>query len=242
MDNTNHEFITNLNIKENVYLLGLLWADGYISRKYNGISICLLENDFRDISNLLTKNINNKPFIKSPKNSKNTHAGIHFSSERIHDFLVKYDYLIKSGASPINLLKIIPENLRHYWFRGFFDGDGSIYFSTRRQLGFWSTINQNWDFMIDLLKYLNIEKYSIIQYKRKNSTHLSSCFEIRIINDIRKIMEYIYKDYDNIGLSRKYQKYLLFLQNIKNAKIAKTSTNKYICFNNRNKKWKANFD
>jgi len=45
----------------------------------------------------------------------------------IYDFLSENNYKEKSYVSATKILNKIPNNLKKYFFRGYFDGDGSIY-------------------------------------------------------------------------------------------------------------------
>ena len=232
-------FLINLADKKNVYLLGLIWADGFLyDKKYKRVSLELKANDFNDIEPILTSNGINCIYVRKRLNSSHLQKSMSFNDIKIFNFLKNNDYHIKSGTSPDKILKEIPENLKYYWWRGYFDGDGCLYIKTKNQLAFWSTITQDWSFLKNLFHSLDICYYTTIKYSRKNTTHLSSSVEIRKMGEIKLMLEYIYKNYDGIGISRKYSRYLEFLDKYLKSKVfKKTSSYKYICFNNNNKKW-----
>jgi len=105
--------------------------------------------------------------------------------------------------------------LKHYWFRGLIDGDGCFYYykpklgSTLRQFALASTYEQDWGYFESLCDELQIN------YKIKRNKNLkSSSSYLRITNKdgIIKLGEYIYKNYDNIGLDRKYKKFKTITQ------------------------------
>jgi hypothetical protein len=134
------------------------------------------------------------------------------NNKRIFNFLIEYDYDKKSYVSADKILSTIPDDLKHYFFRGLIDGDGCFYHYTPkkgsilRQFALTSTYEQNWSYFEGLCNELDI-KYKI---KRTINTKSSSSV-IRITNKdgINKLGTYIYKDFDidNVGLKRKYNKF-----------------------------------
>jgi hypothetical protein len=244
MKKISDNFLTNLNIKENIYLLGFIWADGWISK--NKISMSLTEKDFNQIEPILKKfKINN--FYKRQRFDSNGdlfgNPCKQFSiyNKNIVNFLLENDYKLKSYVSPIKILKIIPEKLHYLFWRGYFDGDGCLYIGKKIELAFWSTIEQDWSEIIKLYKTLEINKYSIYKYKRKNGKHCSSVIRIGISKDIKKICDYIYQNDLEIGLKRKYKKYKELLNIYNKIQLNKSKTSKKIgiFFNKLNGKWGA---
>lgn len=136
------------------------------------------------------------------------------SNKTLVEYLESKNYLIKSGANAI-ILNNISDNLKHYWWRGYLDADGCIYYNKKqclKQLCFSSTYSQDWTFCEDLFKILNI-KYKI----QLNKTEKSKSSIIRILaKDLLNLCEYIYSG-EQFGYKRKYDKYLL----IKNHKFEK---------------------
>ena len=93
--------------------------------------------------------------------------------------------------------------------------------------------------MINLFNKLGVKRYQIYKYSRKNGKHKSSVIRVGCNADIKLFGDYIYQNYDGIGLKRKYEYYQSFLNLIPKMKLSKTSQYKGVCFNNRNKKWKS---
>lgn len=126
----NYDLFNNNFTKESVYILGLLWADGHVRKENKTTSISCIESDINEvipiflktgnwmISNSIKKYFNNNQ-VKTQKKISTTTWGL-------FNILEKYGFLNKSIGCPINLLNIIPYNLKKYWFRGFLDGDGCI--------------------------------------------------------------------------------------------------------------------
>lgn len=197
--------------KEAAYILGLLWADGYVyAHGYqNRVSIEMVEEDLKKLlpifqstgkwhvsyRNRLNRkpqmviSTNNRPFVK---------------------FLLEHKYVSKSNETANYVLSKIPDDLKHYWFRGLIDGDGCFYINSKNsnyQLSISSSYEQDWSYVEKLFNKLNV-RYSISRLKKK---YKSSSIRVTNRKDIIKIGEYIYNgfDKDQTGLIRKYDKYKL---------------------------------
>lgn len=198
----------NIHKPEVAYFLGFLWADGYLNKNTNEVSIGIISKDMDILFPTFKKiGIWNKYEYKRKKWQQQTE--IKFSNFYIHEFLKNNDYLDKSTKSPEKILSKIPEELKHYFFRGLSDGDGCFYYhnSGIYQFSISGTYNQDWGAFNDLLKYLHVENFKLKQTILKNSKSSA----IRITNKKGVILfgNYIYKnyEYDKIGLDRKYEKF-----------------------------------
>lgn len=192
-----------------IYILGLLWADGHISPPY-GICLSTTYPDADYFIPLFLKTGKWKSYSWKPyKNTWKPPCKISTSNRPLVEFLIKNDYKSKSQESADKILSIIPNHLKHYWFRGLLDGDGCIKTSNKGSHGvsFSSSINQNWYYLETLCKNLEIP-YHISKEHRETGN--SSSFQIYGIYRVIKFCEYIYNGYpkDNIGLKRKYDKFL----------------------------------
>jgi DNA-binding transcriptional regulator WhiA len=207
------QFTSLVNQKEFVYLLGFLWADGYISKSNNSIEINIIKDDYESIQYPLSEHIKWNIFYKQRKQN-----GIIFGKPQIKIqksipelklFLLEHGYANKSGGSPTSILNAIPDNIKHYWWRGYFDGDGSIAISKNgcKNLSFWSVMTQDWTELSTLMSSLNIG-FKIYLYQRKCGN--SSSLTITRKQNIIIFRNYIYPDkkYD-FGLKRKFDKFLL---------------------------------
>ena len=239
-------FLTNTADEINVYLLGFLWADGWIvdGGYYHTVAMWLKKSDFDQIEHLFREGgINTfyeKQRYKNGKKFGNVGKGMRLQSKEIVNFLIENDYKVKSFVSPTKILSKIPNELKYYFWRGYIDGDGCISsLPHRRELAIWSTIEQDWSEVINLFAKLGVSKYQIYKYRRKKGKHKSSVIRMGSVKDIKLVGDYIYQSYDNIGLKRKYLSYQNILEMIPSLKLTKTSQYKGVCFNNRNQKWKS---
>ncbi|HSE99939.1 MAG TPA: LAGLIDADG family homing endonuclease [Nitrososphaeraceae archaeon] len=208
--NVNVEQFLDIQTPEAAYFLGFLWADGYIVRQEVRLSILTVDMDI--IKPTLDKigkwNYNErvrdggKPICTAVTNNK-----------KLFDFLVDNDFKIKSGASADKILGKIPLHLKHYFFRGLVDGDGCI---DKNGISISSCYNQDWNYVSNLNDSLDINSYI---YRKIQKSGKYSVIEINCINGL-VFCEYIYKnrDVDNIGLYRKFLKYLELKSYIENGR------------------------
>lgn len=220
MQKINPEQFWNIQTKEVAYFLGYFWADGYINYRKNKTSnnyAVALEIKSEDANNILyiLKNLGSWSLStrKRKDNWKET-TTISTNSKDVYLFLKNNDYDTKSIKEPTFILKKIPKNLHLYWWRGYFDGDGSISFGVYperwKSIGFSSTINYEWSELKNLLTELAITKYSIQKYTHKTKNHCSSKFSIQNKTDIIKLINFLLKS--EIGLDRKTEKMKKFLE------------------------------
>lgn len=235
------DFLINLDIPENVYLLGRIWSDGHIGK--NAICLYGVREDLNFMIPYLNKmgifTISNRQRYVNGKIFGKVSSTIQFSNKSFLKFIDDVNFREKSTVSPDKLIHMIPEKNRNYFWRGYFDGDGCLYVKKyRTMLNFWSTIDQDWTFVIDLCKKLDVE-FNKIEHIRKGGKHNSSTIEIRKSAHIKKVMDYIYNnyDFDKFGLERKYKKYELLNNMVSNKK--RNNTHRGIIYNKTIDKWGA---
>lgn len=195
---------------EVVYLLGFLYADGYIYENTKAKSVTIRleikKEDYEDIKDIINKT-GYWPAYNRKRKGRKEQTTIATSNRYLYNFLLKYNY--KDRKNSKNILKLIPKNLKYLWYRGYLDGDGCIYFNKTNscsQLVFASNYDQNWDFIKNLMDELKINKY-FIQRVIKNNGNRHSIIRSTNRQSILTLLHYIYQDKINIGLKRKYSKY-----------------------------------
>jgi hypothetical protein len=198
------EFLT-ITKPEIAYFLGYFWADGHLFKKTNSIKIVIEESDALNIAKIFN-NCGNWGIYKVTNNCGTKGIAFQFTDYYLHEFLKRNDYLVKSGASADKILSRIPERLKHYWWRGYFDGDGSI--DGKTTLSITSVFDQRWLFYKKLCKKLHIT-YRIYRRIRKDTGSKYSTVNITKRSERDRFCDYIYRNYkkDKIGLERKYNKY-----------------------------------
>ena len=209
MQKINPEQFWSITKPEIAYFLGYFWADGNIIyqkiRTSNSYAICMeiASEDANDIMPIMN-NIGQWA-INSRKRQKNWKETTTFStnSKDIFEFMFAHDYKTKSFSEPTKILEKIPESLKPYWWRGYFDGDGSLYISEKGRskcLQFSSTFNYKWIETIKLFKELLIDNQSIFEAESKLG-HKSSKISLFSKDSIHKLISYLRKS--NLGLKRK---------------------------------------
>lgn len=197
--------------KEVSYILGFLWADGYLNPSGYTIATEIISEDAINLIPIFTQTGKWNITYRQRKHWK-PQTKICSFGKSLYSFLTSMDYYDKT--TPKQILNLIPKDLQHYWWRGYFDGDGCFYYNKKqylRQLAITSDYDQDWTFVVKLSKSLGIKKHQIKQTISPKS-YSSSQFRITNKSDITKFANYIYQDYDGLGLKRKHDKYLLINQ------------------------------
>jgi LAGLIDADG-like domain len=202
-------FTTSITMPEVAYLLGYLWADGYVRvvGKAYILSMCILHKDYIRIRDAMDKIGKWRVYSYRQSSNNKLAVTIRTGNKPLVLWLCEQDYHRKSIVAPTKILSKIPKHLKHYFWRGFFDGDGSIRVSGRaNQFYFCGSHTYDWKEHTDLLDRLQI-KYSIVKHITK--TGRSSTVVCSTRDGVDKFGDYIYAGYakDKIGLSRKYKRW-----------------------------------
>lgn len=164
----------NPQTKEICYLLGILWADGYVTNNvttYNKhrIQIGLEQSDFKSIEHIIDgTGAWTKITRDLSKRGWKTMCVAEIANKPINYFLKKHNYCSKHENATI--AKIIPNNLLKYFYRGLLDGDGCIFIKSNKRgavVGFYGPYEQDWTFMEELADRLDISKFGI--YRRDHT-------------------------------------------------------------------------
>ena len=201
---------------EDVYLLGFLWADGYLNAQnaktnnYHNLQCTIVYNDFLDLKPIFNKVGNWGEYIKEANIKdgvcRQKSIILTISDTRWNSILCSVDFDKKGYASPTKLLKKIPKKKHYLFYRGYVDGDGCFYITDKAKHFFiGSTYNQDWSHIESLFTKLKIKHYKIKKYVSKTG-YKDSRIRISSIDGIQKIVKYLYQDRLDMGLKRKYEK------------------------------------
>lgn len=205
------EQFIDVKTPEVAYLLGLIWADGcvvcvpethrYVIQITNTLTDALIFNDIAQKTGKWNFNTYGQRGSRKPIGVLST------SNKELVEFLIDNDYKSKSWESADKILSHIPEDIKHYWFRGLLDGDGCL----SNGVDIASSYKQDWGFMIKLCNKLQIE-YQLHQRINNKNGYKFSSFNIQKIKFADRFCNYIYQNYekDKIGLERKYNQYCNF--------------------------------
>lgn len=199
--------------KEFVYMLGLIWADGYISKKTNAITLETNLIDSQEFLPVLNENYKFNFYSRERKNRK-PQGIINISSKELSSIMKSSDYLSKSYMSPTKILSQIPTELINFFYLGYSDGDGCFYnnntYNTIQHIST-STYEQDWSFMSNICDSIGV-KYIIKKTINKKNNNKYSQFIIYRHECVIKYGDFLYEN-SPFGLKRKKDKFY----NIKNT-------------------------
>jgi hypothetical protein len=208
----NADDFINFKTPYHVYLLGFIWADGYILIKYKRkeIRVEITSDDMDSIKYIFNKT-GEWYFNTRKRENRKMQTMATCNNAKLTDFLVKYKYDKKSVESP-TIITDIPDNYKKYFLRGWIDGDGCFYSNgITNHFSICGTYNQKWDYLETLLSKHNIH-YKVSKKIAKNG---NKCSSIRIWRkkDIETLFHIVYEsNYDGIGLERKFNKVLSIIK------------------------------
>jgi hypothetical protein len=205
----------NPTLPEICFLLGFLYADGYIlyNNKRSEIRIQCVEDDINNLRNIFDISgkwgfclRKSKPTnkMKFPKNR----IQVYVSDKETVKFLVDKGY--KNKSSKHIILDAIPIELKRYWLWGLICGDGCFTNSkTSRRFSISSSYNQDWSYIERIFSSLNIKFNIRKDFGNKHKGGSSGkCSLISISNKdgIIKLYDYLFPNGFEFGLKRKYDK------------------------------------
>lgn len=125
-----NQFFFNKWSDSMAYVLGFIAADGNICKTGNAHMIQIACDDKDVIQKIKSALSSESPIHERKRMNSKVSYQIRFSDKRT------YNYLLKLGITPKKSLtlqppKNIPNKYLHHYIRGFFDGDGSVWESSR---------------------------------------------------------------------------------------------------------------
>lgn len=189
----------NIDTQEKAYFLGLLLADGHLSKE-NLIMLTMKDLDIVE---------KYKKFLKTDcpiKQDRYGNYSLNVKSKHIADALKKIGFHNRKSYNIDfdKVLNFVPDNLLHHFVRGMFDGDGSIKiyhyeYCKNPQYHFGYTGLEN--IIIWIKQYLRLET-KIVKESDLTYTCVTSCK-----GTIKSIFEKLYKD-ATVYIDRKYNTFL----------------------------------
>lgn len=217
------DFFENIDTEEKAYWLGFIMADGCINiyqNKPNRKPMKRLKSNYTSyrLSILLAKqDINHLTKFKNSlkydgvleegftilNNKEYPNVKIRVTSKKLCLDLMKQNVLPRKSSKeifPINL----PQDMYRHFIRGYFDGDGSIYYY-KKTFNLLLTIVGGHDFLVNLKQYLVDNGFNTngqIKNEGNYSTYVIGGNQLG-----GEVLDYLYKD-SNIYLDRKFNTYL----------------------------------
>lgn len=202
----NEDFFKEINTESKAYFLGLLYADGYINDKLKYVELTLHEDDNEIINRFIVElKSNRKPvFIKNKK-----YCRIIINSEKMVNDLIVLG-CTNNKTHSLKFPNNISDKLMHHMIRGYFDGDGSIWCTAKRNQ-YNVQFDGNHDFLIGIRTIIN--NHLSIDNKLFTKRHKSRIDNIVTLKYggncvVKKIYDYLYFN-ANFYINRKRNKFLL---------------------------------
>jgi len=215
----NDDFFDSIDSEIKAYLLGYLYADGYIASD-GRIGIRLQEDDV-EILEMIQKYIcpnnpiessNNQNFKRKPQNS------IRWKSLHMYNKLKEFGFCIDKTHTDSNIFQLVPDNMKIHFLRGYTDGDGNLQVY-RLDNGTHRKISICWcngcsKILKDIKEWL--PNYSWHLYDNKTFYTLG-CYNH---NEAYEIISLLYKD-ANFFLTRKMNQYKMLFNFYSNTELTK---------------------
>lgn len=210
----NDFFFSNIDTEEKAYWLGVLYADGNISKNSSKSGQIFFTSTDKVWVESFLKTINSTNTAKSEMHKKFNKI---IWKARITSTQMFND-LNNLGCTPVKSLSIrlpkLPKSLLHHFIRGYFDGDGTVGVYKNTSQSDWKIIKSGFcsgskEFIEDLLKVLPV-KNKTIKYSGVYITQHS-------LNDTINLYNYMYKD-ANVYLERKKEKFDSYFKTYKPRK------------------------
>ena len=217
-----YDYFSNINSKDKAYFLGLIAADGCVSKKDKIYSTkitlqygdkCILETFSRCVNSF-------KPLIVRA-NEKNKYATLDLVSQRMFDDLSQYG-IVPRKTLGFDMPFLGKEYMSHF-FRGYFDGDGSISID-RKEYHLPSSYNiiiSGYEHNLRRMQDYLLEKeniHSIITLDKRNYELPFGSLVFINIKEKYNFLKYIYKDCEDLYIPRKKYKSDCFLSVVEKKK------------------------
>lgn len=202
--------------KEFAYFLGFLWGDGCLHDDGSCVYMSCVEADLLTLAPIFESfaewQYSTIPASRKRGVSRQERLTMTLCSLPLREFLTQQGYENKKAHAPDQILAWLPPELVRYWWRGMFDADGHITFTTEgvynetHSFSLTSNHFQDWGFFETLCEKLGTSP-RVARIHREETGHKNSraCLDTE---DSHRFLHFVYSDYDYIGLARKYLVYL----------------------------------
>ncbi len=196
-----HSYFREIDSKDKAYFLGLLMADGSVHA--NKVRLGLQEYDLQ-ILNTFAEYVKFTGKIYTFKNGLHNLKSMELASKEVTTDLARW------GVVPNKTFETrfppIEEKFWSHFIRGVFDGDGCI-FVGKKNASFSITGNRLFMNQIQevLMTECDLNRTKLgVRNKEKQET---ATMTYGGINGIKRIYDYLYQDYDDLYIERKFQKF-----------------------------------
>jgi hypothetical protein len=226
--NVNENFFKCINTEEKAYILGFICADGHIEKDRLAITVSVKD---KDILEKIKKALNSNHPIKEVE-KENPYQNTDRKKLLLLELKVNSVELVKplfnmglttnkTYTLDSSILKYIPKYLMRDFLRGYFDGDGNVFFGVRYTSGYKYNINVcgNEDFLLN-----SFQTYFPSKNKLYKDLYSKQCYVWKISqkDKVKDFMYYLYFN-SSIFLQRKYNEFRKIMWSCKTGLIAGNS-------------------
>jgi hypothetical protein len=209
------DFFNVINTEKKAYWLGVLFADGSITKKASKSGQIIFSSKDKEWVDQFLSDVgsNNSPNCEYQKLYKKYIWKAQITSAQM------YNDLNSLGCTPAKTktikLPVLEVALMHHFIRGYFDGDGTVGVYRNLKTDDWKILKSGFcsgsqKFIIDLLEILPVKNKTIKQVKECYITQHS-------LKDTLNLFEYMYKNYTTC-LERKRKVFINYLDTYKPRK------------------------
>ncbi len=191
------------------YALGLLWADGSMTKNNSHVlSIETVEEDFNCFLPAL-QSLGKLSTNKRQRPNRKPQASAYINNKELRNVLFKLGFCEKSKLSPCKIIELLPKKHIKDFVRGWVDGDGCFYVNLKNkqyQFSISGSYEQDWTALKNILDSLGII-YKYWQQKQFQHGKENSYSYLRVIHrpSLIKLIDFIYED-ASFMLYRKFEK------------------------------------
>ena len=221
-----HDYFSVIDCEEKAYWLGFLYADGYNAKTRNQVKLKLHDQDLHILEKFRDCLITGSGL---PMNRDKNTLSIQLSSKQLCQDLHDLG-CVQAKSLILQLPTFLNDELMRHFIRGYFDGDGSIFYKERPSskekyiaVSFTGCIN----FITQLNNFLQekINLSNVKTAKQQDGNNAFQCVYTKY-SDIQAIKNYFYENSDpTLRLERKFNKFPSLeeiTETIKQRKISKT--------------------
>ena len=203
----NEKYFANLDTSNKNYILGFIYADGSVFKNY--LSITVQIGDI-DVLEFIKKELS----YSGPIYNKKTYCTLTISSKKICDDLINLGIIQNKTYLSKNLPRYNTKYLNSF-FLGFFDGDGSIYKSSKINL-YEYTINFtcNISVLTEIKNILYSYNISSSKIRKRYKNDISCMLDIKGSLNLEKIFNLFYTEKPDYYFKRKYDKFIEFKKSL----------------------------
>lgn len=198
-------FFDKIDTSNKAYILGFLYADGYVNEKKYIIQVGLNKKD-TSVLEFIQRELNTITPIREQKNGN----VLYLNSKQLVKSLVKLGcHQAKTFTLKFPTEDQVPKYLLSHFIRGYIDGDGCIYNHKRKRTTSIHVTGNNY-----FITELNSQLINILKLESGKLKELPKSLGISVLSFYKRktvtlLKNYLYKD-ASFFLERKYEKFLTY--------------------------------